>query len=313
LIGAALAVFLATVHRPSGHLWPHLFNAAHVLISVVVAVVALRLSRRFLAKTFPGRSAHYWVAAAVVFCLGGGLELAQFVIPGEPSLKDLVGDLLGGSAGLLFALSLDDHSAPGRGSPTARRWLLRGVSVGLLCWGLLPSAKGAAAVARQSRAFPRIAGFEATWEKYFVSAGDGAELAVEPPPAEFTRARGHAVGRVVFTQAKYPKLELSDLTGDWSSYASLVFEVYSPEKSPVKLTVSIHDDGPVREYADHFNTVLAVSPGQNTISLPVDFVRTGASNRPMHLGRIESIVMFLTNPPRPVTLYFDEFRLEGTR
>jgi hypothetical protein len=33
----------------------------------------------------------------------------------------------------------------------------------------------------------------------------------------------------------------------------------------------------------------------------------------MDLGAIASIILFMNKPPVPVTLYFDEFRLEGRR
>lgn len=310
VVGAPLALILVKVKRPAGLLWPQLFDASHVLVSGLLALVALRLSRRVLADRFASPWPHYAVAAAVVFAVGAGLEVLQLVMPGQASLRDLVLDVIGGAAALLFALSVRDPSGRSLGRSAATRWALRGAALCVLALGLAPSARSVVRFAARTRTFPLLADFEAAQERRFLSANDGAVLTRVPPPSGFARARGRSVGRVVFGSGTYPNLELADLAGDWSKYTALVFDVFSPEPRSVSIKLRVHDRGHGSSAGDRFNREIRIPPGESTVRVPTESIRAAPRGRTLDLTDVESVILFMRKPETPTTLYFDGFCLE---
>jgi hypothetical protein len=77
----------------------------------------------------------------------------------------------------------------------------------------------------------------------------------------------------------------------------------------MKIKLRVLDDEP-KGYDNHFKMMLDIKPGTNSFSIPREVIRTGGgSNHPMHLDKIQNIELLIKPPPRPVTLYFDHFRL----
>ncbi|MBN1608694.1 MAG: hypothetical protein JW940_18850 [Polyangiaceae bacterium] len=305
-----LGWLLLRADRPSGPVWTIVFDAAHVVLSAGLASVLLRLSPRLLSGVFSRAGMHHVVAGGTVLVVGGGLEIAQFFVPGEPSLPDLARDALGAAAALV--LSHSRHVEPTRawGRRRLRAWALRALGASLLCLGLAPSFGAARAILLRHRAFPVLLTFESAWETRFASTTGNATLEFVPPPRDFTRAQGHGVGKVVFAGSKYPALELDEPFGDWSAFDALVFDVYSPEPGPIGLGIRVHDRGHGHAYDDRFNAEADIRPGQNTISIPVAAIRA-TSGRSMRLDRIQAAIVFLYRPRRATTLYFDSFRLDA--
>jgi hypothetical protein len=136
-------------------------------------------------------AAHYAVALTVSSGAGLALELAQIVAPGDPSIKDLIRDIVGAFAGLAIAATLDP-AFPRLRRPLAR-WGLRLVAVALLGRVVYPVVRIAWLLDERKAAFPMLADFESTEEEPFVQPGFGAKLARVPPPKAFSHAT--AVGR----------------------------------------------------------------------------------------------------------------------
>jgi hypothetical protein len=298
----ALALILVLGLRPSGWLAERIFNASHVLFSAGIGWGMYRLSGRLA----PAMSewVHCGMALLIVALLGGGLEIAQLVAPGEASMHDFVNDMLGALSGVSLGLST--------ASRFAQRFLvklsLRGTAVLPLLAGLAPTCVAVLADIRRASAFPVLAGFEHQWEQSFVRAGAGARVVRGPAPSSFTRSRGQYAAKVTFAGNHYPKLEMARL-GDWSDYDSLVFEVYVPEARSTKISLRVHDHEHDRSSDDRFNTVLTLPPGQSTISVSVEDIARGPAWRKLDVSRLKGIILFVARPSTPVTLYFDEFRL----
>ena len=311
-LAAPVAVLAIRLGRPRGMLWPHVYDAVHITCSALLALIALRLSRRVLAGVFQHPMWHYLIAAAVVTGVGGGIEVLQLVGPGHASVGDVIRDSLGGLSALLFALSIDRDRGQDVAASALRRWGLRAAAAVVFCLAFSSTARAIGAFALRYERFPTLANFEPPWERDFIEAGGGAVLTVQPPPNVFTRAHGKAVAKVVFAKGKgtYGGLELSRLVGNWSSYGALIFEVYSAETSPVSLELRVHDRHHRSKYSDRFNTSLVVPPGQTTVSIPIESIRNGPTGRQMDMAGIRGIILFLVSPAKPVTLYFDDFRLE---
>ncbi|HMA91230.1 MAG TPA: hypothetical protein VKP30_01030 [Polyangiaceae bacterium] len=301
----AIAAALLLVERPQNYFWLHFSNMLHVLFSVGLGVVLLRISRLWLSRVLR-RGMHYALAGCAVVGLGAIFEVAQGFSTGTASRSDVVLDAAGGLTGLMLALSFDSI-------PLSRlaRIGLRVGALAVLLLGLFPSLRAMRRGLLHRVQFPLLASFEHPWEQVFLKARDSDELSFVPPPPEFVRAHGRRVAKSVFIKhgERPPAVRLVDLGQDWSRFSSLDFEIFAPAgQPPVNMTLSLHDDGPMG-YDEHFNLVMEIKPGTNTISVPREFIRTGASNRPMHLDKFHELVLFIEPPESPKTFYFDHFRL----
>ncbi|MFC1641278.1 hypothetical protein ACFL5O_01120 [Myxococcota bacterium] len=307
------AAAVVTVRRPAGPLWRQIFDLAHIVLSGALALVGLRLSRRFVGRFSPRAWPHYVIAGLGVLVSGGGLEIAQWFGPGQASAADLARDLVGGLAALAIALTVDRRVQLGSSS-AARRWGLRTAAVGLCFPFCIRPTEAVLAAGLRQVACPTLASFDSWWERPFLHADHGARFDREIPPKAFTRAHGK-VAKVVFGDSpsadhQYPKLELTGPFCDWSAYRSLVFEVYSPATMPVTLEVRVHDRQHGKRYADRFNAVLDLKPGATTVAISLDQIAHRPAGRTMALARIEGIILFMGDTTPPTTLYFDELRLE---
>jgi hypothetical protein len=307
VLAAPFAVGLVVLRLPEGFVWPRLFDTSHAFVSGGVALVALRLSRRLFRPVVRRPVVHYAIALSFAAVVGLALELAQILGPGDPSVLDFMRDIAGASAGLAIALSCDSAFVRTR-QPAARRGL-RLMAVAALCVVAYPLVRIVWLIDEREAAFPSLAEFESRQEAPFVYAGNGAELALVPPPPGFTHARGQHVGRVTFVRGESPKLEVSGLFGDWSHAGCLAFDVFSPSASPVRLFVRIDDQHNDGGESDRFNTTLTIRPGQSTQHVAVEAIRRGPSGRQMDLARMQAVLFFLWEPAETVVLSFDNIRL----
>lgn len=310
-LAAVLAVLLITVERPGGPFWSALFNVAHVVLSGGVVLVSLRLSRRLFADTRRGILLQYGMALGVVTFLGASLEVVQIFGPGEASFGDLALDVLGALAAVLCAVSFDHRFRQELTRSWSRIWSLRVVAGGLLCFCAIPLAKVTTAIVHRRLDFPVLCSFDSRWDRLFAVTGNGAVLAVGKAPKGFHSARGSAVAKVAFPHGyAFPKFELRGPLGDWSGYQALAFQIFSQEKTPVTLTLRVHDQRHRNSYADRFNREITVQPGDNEISVPLADVRRAPESRAMDMASIRGLMLFAHSPDRSIAIYLDEFRLE---
>lgn len=311
-LAALLALVLGVIKRPGGFFWSPLFDTAHVVLSGVAVVIGLRLAKRLLPQGLDGRLPYGLILACVV-ALGGCLEIYQLYGPGEASWGDLGRDMLGAFSTTLLAISFDSKFCASLSIRlrTIVAWSLRLIAMVLLCSGAATLVDVTLALVHRARLFPSLCGFESRWDRPFTITANGALLSFKTPPREFTRARGAAVGKVIFAgREAFPQFELRGGFGNWSAYETLAFEILSLEAEPVTLTLRVHDRNHTNEYSDRFNREFEVQPGQNSITVSIDDIRTAPARRTMDLGAIASVVLFADSPRRSFTLYFDEFRLQ---
>ena len=146
-----------------------------------------------------------------------------------------------------------------------------------------------------------------TW---FIRTHNAAVVAA-PPPAGWEDNRTSSTGEVTFaTGVDYPGFIIDDPVPDWTGRAALRFAVYSAEDTSVTLHMTVEDHLHNREYTDRFNRSFTILPGANRVSIPLEAVESGPTGRPMDMRSIANINVFVYRPARPVTLYFDDFRLE---
>ncbi len=96
---------------------------------------------------------------------------------------------------------------------------------------------------------------------------------------------------------------------DWEKFQTFCFDVYNPEKKPVKLTLRIDDKKEANEYSDRYNKSFEILPGANQIEIPLETLKTSIANRKMNRETIYRFLVFMVSPEKKHVLYFDYFRL----
>jgi hypothetical protein len=107
----------------------------------------------------------------------------------------------------------------------------------------------------------------------------------------------------------YPGVAFTNFDPDWFGRRALVFDAHNPEAAPLPLEVRI-DDRESPDYEDRFNASYTLAPGGNRVSIPLAALRTSGTKRPLRLGRIRTVALFLANPEERHTLFLDRVVLE---
>jgi len=112
-----------------------------------------------------------------------------------------------------------------------------------------------------------------------------------------------------FPPGQYPGIDFEGIQPDWSPYGSLTMDVFNPYKERLGVHIRIDDHKSEWEYANRFDLDLALQPGPNTISIPINSIKTNLHHRPLNLAKIERLIFFVPNKLKPIDLYLDNIRL----
>jgi len=95
----------------------------------------------------------------------------------------------------------------------------------------------------------------------------------------------------------------------WAGAGKFLVDVYNPASTEITLSYRIDDRKDNPPYADRANGRLVVMPGENTLSLDLDSMRTSGSGRQLDLDRICSLLFFVHRPEKKIIVYLDNMRL----
>ncbi len=73
--------------------------------------------------------------------------------------------------------------------------------------------------------------------------------------------------------------------------------------------VRIDDREDKPEYRDRVNRRVPLTPGHNTVTIPLDGLMVSGKHRKLDTGSIQAVVIFMVSPERKVDLYLDHGRL----
>ena len=291
-------------------IWHSAMNAGHVVLFGVFSLASLRCARA-LAKS----RVHPLLPFALAFLITVGFsvltEFLQYFSPRDADLGDFLRNLCGGMAALLLVLAFDRETLrfQARGRPLVRTMLVV-VSMGLLLVSFMSFALLTRAYLERSRAFPRICGFQSSWEKSFYGVRD-AELVVIKWPQGGKADPENLAGYITFFPSTYPGFMVKEMYPDWRDYDRLCFTVYSELRSPIELVLRVDDVHHDNRFNDRFNRSLTIKPGINEIVVSLAEVKTGPKSREMDMARVQDLALFAVRPTRTFSLYVDSFRLEG--
>lgn len=306
VIAAPMLYVAVGARRPQGPFWPHIYDVAHVLLSLAATLVVLRVLRRILTGSTGGYYSRYWLAAMVGALVSGGVELLQIWGPGEASIADFLRDLAGLLGGLLLAFSYDARLRPRR-SMRFRR-LVRAAALAVVGAALAFTAQGVRRTFQRLDRLPMLCDFETPWDSELFDVDGFGKLTREASPSGFRNASGH-VGKFVFALGETSEFEFRVLSSDWSNHQSLNFDIFSERSSPVTLELRVHDRHHKNRFTDRFNTTIQIAPGSATVSISMNDIEHGPVGRLMDMKAIHRVIIFMNKPSSSQTIYLDNLRL----
>ncbi len=275
-------------------------DSGHALIFWCLALVLAVLFR----KLRPSGNIKIVVVASVLACVvtGAAVEIIQSTMVGrDSSWSDLFLDTIGAAAGGAVFLSFYAKRA-------LRIIYLAGASA-LLTVSLSSPLLWLYAGYQRDRAFPLIADFENTWLNKFIDTEYSASYSIVPAPGDWKENSSNVV-KVDFDTGPWPGLISRDVSDDWRNYNYFVFEVFNPQQQELQLVLRINDKHHNNRHADRFNRTYEIKPGHREIKVAIDDITRGPSTRKMDMEHVFGTMVYMLRPPRPYTLYFDNFRLE---
>jgi len=307
---AALIVVLEVFVPPGPSVWWNVvFNAGHAPLFGVFAWIALwGMIRAWPAQGWRrlGRYAAVFVLASAA---GLGSEILQHFTGRDADLGDWERDMFGIVACLLLAAAFD----PGLRLPARWRAPLRVALVlaALVPVGIVarPVVEVAGAYAERDEAFPRLFGFDASWEHFFYFIHD-ADMSFEPLPEPFRRHPANDAAYLTLAPVDYSGLTLREPVPDWRKYRSLDFIMVSARSDTIPLALRIDDTSVRNDWIRAAYVRFDLEPGMNTYHIPLEEIRRSPRNRLLDMSRIQSISLFMTGIRHPVSLWWDDVRLE---
>ena len=109
---------------------------------------------------------------------------------------------------------------------------------------------------------------------------------------------------------------LNDLPADWRSFDGLELVLWNPNPQPLMLTLRINDrqhEETGAAYSDRFNKRLALSPGRNRVTLPLNTVATAPENREMNMSQIRRLMIFASDLATPKRVCLKSLQLTKTQ
>lgn len=276
----AIAILLSTVFVPQpGHpgIWLRsLFEWLHVPVFGLISLAILSLT-----PTSWRTGQRFGLALLGSLALGVLTEAAQIPMQRDASWEDLIADAAGAAGFLLLAYAIGRKPIVGVVSAI--------FATATLLWSASPLIAVTQALVHRNSQFPIIFNGDIDSEQTFVS-GRNIQMKTRRPVTD-----DGLYTEVQVLRDKGMRIEIRDLVPDWSSYSDLNLRIELVGDLDLTLTVRIHDtlhrrgDQP---HNDRFNQRLTLSPGMNSLTIPLRNVRSAPKGRSMDMTKIEALILY---------------------
>jgi hypothetical protein len=249
-------------------------NAGHTPLFLVGTLFVLAILRH----DFGLQGLRHYVWAGLIGSVAGlASEVIQQPLRRDASWEDVLADCVG----VLLALGLYaffDRRSEFRGATRAAALL---IAAGCVIVYLTPVVTMARAYAHRNGQFPVLADFQWSIENAWV-VGYGTRRSIHD-----------GILDVEFEVSPFPGISFHEPVPDWSGYKTLQLEVENPDEEPLSLGVRVHDIGHGRSFADRFNRVFKLAPGERRIlEVPLEDVQHAPRNRLMNMTQISDVTLF---------------------
>ena len=265
-----------------------IWNFGHVLLFAFATILLIAYWQWFRARTFEVQI----ILLVILGLLAGmAIEVIQLHTGGDFSLRDVCLDVTG--ACLVPAIKPRCSKRPTRYS----LWVLRLTIILYLLFRAYPVAVSLVDEYQARRDFPVLADFESRLELGRFTGGSRLKLT-------------DAGLLVKFGTEQYSGFSLKYFPGDWSGYHMLDIDIRNPGNENVNLTCRIHDEHHNQAYSDRYNRRFIISPGEQTIKIDLEQVRTAPSARTMDMKEIGGLGCFTVSRAAPAQLIIRKIYLK---
>jgi hypothetical protein len=245
-------------------------------------------------------------AVQILFILGLTLfigvlvELIQAGFERTPDTGDLFRNLIGALCGIAFS---------GRAGRIFSARVRRGFQVFVIAMVALQIYPVAVALIDEHRArqqFPVLSDFESPFE--IQRWRGGADFAID----HTVRYTGRASLRVALNTETYSGISLGYFPQNWHGFSQFQVRAFNPAEKSLSITCRIHDaihTNGAQRYSDRFNRTFTLLRGWNTITIPMEEIRSAPATRKMDLGHMRVIGIFATRLPQSRLIYIDDVKL----
>ena len=281
-------------------------SLGHVpLFGLIAWTVLLAINLKNLRiSNWPTRS----YAVAFLFTLGLSLlaEFLQIITPRDANIGDVFLNALGAAlflgAGLLWT-NQEFSERSGRWHKRLRLIFLV-VSVIIVAFLAYPVVVLTIDEIQIKTSFPVIASFETEREMKRWNTGNN-ELSLSE---EYVNEGKYSL-RVALSPGRFSGISMTRPPSDWRGFDSFDFTVFNPSNKNLMLMLKIFDWDHKYKYNDRFNRLVRISPGKNSISIPLQEIESAPARRRMQMDKIGQISFFMRNLRQTQVLYFDNARL----
>jgi VanZ family protein len=265
-----------------------IWNFGHFLLFAFATVLLTAYWQWFRDRIFEEQIIILVILGLLV---GMAIEIIQLHTGGDFSLHDVYLDVTG--ACLVPAISPQCRYRPAQ----YRLWILRLVVILYLVFRAYPVAISLVDEYQARRDFPVLAGFQSKLELGRFSGGSRLKLTDEGL-------------QVDFSTKQYSGFSLKYFPGDWSGYHMLNIDIRNPGNESVYLTCRIHDEHHNQAYGDRYNRRFIITPGDQTIKIDLEQVRSAPSARTMDMKKIGGLGCFTVSLVAPVQLIIRKIYLK---
>jgi hypothetical protein len=216
--------------------------------------------------------------------------------------------MLGAVAFLFVAMTFDQKLTWEFRTGRWLRHVVRALGPVLIIVIFWPAMKWGAAYLYRDRQMPVLLQFDSAVMRLFTRVANG-RLEIVDPPVEWSSEAGK-VALLTLYPGFYPGLTMRELSPDWSPYNEIQFSLFSLRTDTLTLEFRVNDRHHTEKYADRFNTILKVKPGENRIIFPLERIRKTASGRTMDLTDMGTVVLFAHRPADSISIYLSDIRLQ---
>lgn len=274
------AILLGTGLSGHSRLSHALQDSGHFLIFTPLSLIALWSYRG-------SRGEPVWQVMLGCLLFGILIEAVQHLIGRDPSLKDVLMDLLGILAGTVLYLGFIRHSFSS-GLTLVAVMVLAMAAFSQPCYWL-------GVYQLQANEFPQLLNPDNFFTNGLLEANPGGEIRRITLPENWSMPPDLGLNSCIYVSllgGRWPGIHMQELESDWRGYESLEVAIYSDQEKDLPLILGIHDRSHNYKLNDRYSRRLLVHPGYNHFSLPTHEIEHAPKERPMDLWDISDLKVF---------------------